>query len=293
MKLLHERYRIVSHLTEGGQGSLYVVFDQQSASHKMAKLYRHKPSRFLTPFFDADVKSQPVGSILEKVQQKLSWMSPQLRLHNFLKYQYRQLNMLNHSGILFPEEIILKEPYCIIMRLIKGGTLRSVLREKGCLTLEETGFYFAQLANILNYLHSNKVVHRDIKPENILIDSQGSIFLSDFDFAHFKTGWPRDYLLSSHYRNKGTGNYMSPEHLRGAVPHYGMDIYSTATMIYEALSGELPFGKPIKNRDNTKNFRPIKTLNKKQNATILQALDPNPSKRTACILRFYRDLFEA
>ena len=162
MKLLHERYRIVSHMTEGGQGSLYVVFDQQSASHKMAKLYRYKPSRFLTPFVDADIKSKPGSSILEKVQQKLSWMSPQLRLQSFLKYQYRQLNMLNHSGILFPEEIILKEPYCIIMRLIKGGTLRSVLREKGCLTLEETGFYLAQLANILNYLHSNKVGHRDI-----------------------------------------------------------------------------------------------------------------------------------
>ena len=84
---------------------------------------------------------------------------------------------------------------------------------------------------------------------------------------------------------------MSPEHLRGAVPHSGMDIYSTATMIYEALSGELPFGKPIKNRDDTRNFKSIITLNKQQNETILQALNPNPSKRTACILKFYSDLF--
>lgn len=291
MKLLHKRYRIISHVADGGQGSLYVVFDQQAGNHKIAKIYRYKPSRFLTPFFDADVKDRFGGSLIEKLQQKLNWISPQQRLRSFLKYQYRQLSNLQHAGILFPEAIILEEPYCIIMKLVKGGSLRSILEDKNRLSLEQTGFYLAQLANILSYLHAQGVIHRDIKPENILIGSQGEVYLSDFDFAHFSSGWPGDYLLSSHYRNKGTGHYMAPEHLRGARPHPSMDIYSLATMVYEALSGQFPYGKRIEDRDDLNCFKPVDTLNKMQNTALQNALHPSRLKRTTSAIQFYRELF--
>ncbi len=291
MNLLHNRYRIVSHVADGGQGSIYVVFDQNDKNHKVAKIYKHKHSRFLTPFVRESLGEKLAVQLYDTLREKLPWVSSAQRLKGFLERQYGQIDQLHHSGILRPQEVILDEPYCIIMKLVKGGSMRSKLRKKRILSLDELGSYVAQLANILSYLHFRGVVHRDLKPENILIGSEGEIFLSDFDFAHFIQGWPQDLLLSSHYRNKGTANYMAPEHLRGAIPHFGMDVFSLAATAYEALTGEFPFGNQIKHRDSLDFYKPIKTLSDYQNDVFKSALNPDISLRTTCPVSFYRDLY--
>ena len=291
MNLLHNRYRMVSHVADGGQGSIYVVFDQSDKSHKIAKVYKHKHSRFLTPFVRESLGEKIAVEIYDKLREKLPWVTSAQRLKRFLEYQYGHIGRLHHSGILTPQDVILEEPFCIIMKLIKGGSMRSKLRKKGTLNFDELGVYLAQLANILSYLHSIGVVHRDLKPENILIENEGEISISDFDFAHFRQTWPWDLLLSSHYRNKGTANYMSPEHLRGAIPHTGMDVFSLAVTVYEALTGDLPFGNHIKHRDNLDHYKPVKILNERQNDAFRRALNPDRSLRTVCAVDFYKELY--
>ncbi|MEE2923498.1 MAG: serine/threonine-protein kinase [bacterium] len=293
MSLLHNRYRMVSHVADGGQGSIYVVFDQSDKSHKVAKIYKHKHSRFLTPFVRESLGEKIAVELYDKLREKLPWVTSAQRLKRFLERQYGQIGHLHHSGILKPQNVILEEPYCIIMKLIKGGSMRSRLRKKGTLSLDELGVYLAQLANILSYLHSIGVVHRDLKPENILIESEGEISISDFDFAHFRQAWPQDLLLSSHYRNKGTANYMSPEHLRGAIPHHGMDIFSLAVTAYEALTGDLPFGSKIKDRDSLDHYKPVKILNERQNNAFRRARNPDRTERTACAVDFYKELYSS
>ena len=291
MSLLHNRYRMVSHVADGGQGSIYVVFDQNDKNHKVAKIYQHKHSRFLTPFVRESLGEKLAVKLYDKLREKLPWVTSAQRLKGFLEHQYGQIKQLQHAGVLQPQDVILEEPYCIIMKLVKGGSMRSKLRKKRILSLDELGTYMAQLAHILSYLHSRGVVHRDLKPENILIGTEGEVFLSDFDFAHFIQGWPQDLLLSSHYRNKGTANYMAPEHLRGAIPHYGMDVFSLAATAYEALTGEFPFGNQIKHRDSLDYYKPAKTLSAHQNDVFRRALNPDCSLRTSCAVNFYRELY--
>ena len=83
MNLLHNRYRMVSHVADGGQGSIYVVFDQSDKSHKIAKIYKHKHSRFLTPFVRESLGEKIAVEIYDKLREKLPWVTSAQRLKRF------------------------------------------------------------------------------------------------------------------------------------------------------------------------------------------------------------------
>ena len=120
MSLLHNRYRMVSHVADGGQGSIYVVFDQNDNNHKVAKIYQHKHSRFLTPFVRERLGEKLAVKLYDKLREKLPWVTSAQRLRGFLERQYGQIRRLQHAGVLQPQDVILEEPYCIIMKLVKG-----------------------------------------------------------------------------------------------------------------------------------------------------------------------------
>lgn len=124
----------------------------------------------------------------------------------------------------------------LVMRLLKGGTLRQRLTT-GSLTPADLVRILHEVALALDAAHSRGVVHRDIKPSNILFDEQGTAFVADFGVA--KVIDVTIQLTGSSV--VGTPAYMSPEHFTGKGLDGRSDQYSLAVVVYEALTGVLPF----------------------------------------------------
>lgn len=125
----------------------------------------------------------------------------------------------------------------LAMRLLRGGSLKDILREETILPLDSAVRYFKQTAQGLAYAHSKGVIHRDIKPANVLIDENNNAYLSDFGLAK-ATG---DADMTQHDMIVGTIAYMSPEHLRGERLDQRADVYAMGVMLYEMLCGRPPF----------------------------------------------------
>jgi serine/threonine protein kinase len=126
----------------------------------------------------------------------------------------------------------------IVMRYMPGGTLADRL-EKGPLPLTEIDPLFQRIGSALDYAHRSGVVHRDMKPGNILFDSQGEAFLSDFGIAKLAEA---SVAFTGTGSMVGTPAYMSPEQALGEKNVDGRsDIYSLGVVLFEALSGQLPF----------------------------------------------------
>ena len=130
-------------------------------------------------------------------------------------------------------------PY-IVMKLVEGGTLDSFVRE-GALPLPFVSRVLAVIAGALDYAHSQGVIHRDLKPENILFDAEGTLYLGDFGVAHLNEGTD---VVTGRGGFIGTVAYASPEQCRGEALTASSDIYSLGVMLFEMLTGRLPFTGP-------------------------------------------------
>ena len=126
-------------------------------------------------------------------------------------------------------------PY-IVMRYLPGGTLKDALA-KSALLFDEVVRLFQQLGAALDYAHQQGVVHLDIKPSNIMLDSQDSAFLTDFGIARLTNLSDGEDKIAV-----GTPAYMAPENLIvGGEIGPATDVYALGVMLFEALTGELPF----------------------------------------------------
>ena len=123
------------------------------------------------------------------------------------------------------------------------GSLHGLLRQHGALDLSKTLEYMQQAASALDYAHAHAVIHRDLKPANFLLHSDGRLLLSDFGIARLLEGGsnPQDSQLTRAGALLGTPAYMSPEMLRGETIDYRADLYAFGIVLYELLSGQLPF----------------------------------------------------
>ena len=292
MQVFHQQYRVITFVAEGGQGKIFVVEDQVDKTYKVLKLYEYKPSRAMIRYRPGRVEQQPyLGRLVDKVQEVMPYLSANQRLQRFLANHQEKIQSLEHCCILPIEKVILKEPFCFIYPLVRGGTLLAKAQKKRGLNFQEAGVFLAQLANTLDYLHLRKVFHRDIKPDNILVDKRDRIFLTDFDFAHFRVSELYDRMLSKKYCQRGTAYYMSPEHLRGRRPMETSDVYSLATTFYYCLALEYPFGEDLQSREDLKNYKAVKFLNKRQNNVLKGALEPDPKNRIVDAVTFYKELY--
>lgn len=130
-----------------------------------------------------------------------------------------------------------ERPY-LVMELLRGGTLRSLLYERGRgLPVDQALSMFVPLAEGLVHAHEHGVVHRDLKPDNVLIDGEGRLRLMDFGIAKFVDR----RRLTATGACMGTPGYMSPEHMDSATVDHRSDIYSAGVMLYEMISGHIPF----------------------------------------------------
>ena len=125
----------------------------------------------------------------------------------------------------------------LVMRFMDAGTLKEKM-QAGALPINGVDRLFTQLADALEYAHTKGVIHRDLKPSNVLVDARGSVFLTDFGIAK---------LLESSSQFTGTGAmvgtpaYMSPEQAQGTKVDQRTDIYALGIILYEMVTGRVPF----------------------------------------------------
>ncbi len=126
-----------------------------------------------------------------------------------------------------------------VMRYLDAGTLKDKMEAGRPLPFDEIDRIFTQLADALSYAHGHGIVHRDLKPANALIDSQGNVFLTDFGIAKLlESASPR---LTQTDAIMGTPAYISPEQAQGKPVDQRSDIYSLGIILYEMVTGGVPF----------------------------------------------------
>ncbi len=132
-------------------------------------------------------------------------------------------------------------PY-IAMEHVAGRPLEDFIKEGKVFTIDEVVKIGADLAQAVQSLHAQDAIHLDIKPENILVDDQGKITLIDFGLSHHAR-FP-DLLAEEMRKGVGSAPYIAPEQVIGIRSDYRSDIFSIGVILYELLTGELPFGNP-------------------------------------------------
>lgn len=125
----------------------------------------------------------------------------------------------------------------LVMPYIGGGTLQQILRTGGALPPDQVLRYLEQIAAALDYAHARNVAHLDLKPLNLLVHEDGRLLLSDFGLAHLMEQGAIEGSTSLQF---GTPTYMAPEHLQGQ-PERRSDIYALGIMVYQMLTGRVPF----------------------------------------------------
>ncbi|NLY09909.1 MAG: Stk1 family PASTA domain-containing Ser/Thr kinase [Tissierellia bacterium] len=149
---------------------------------------------------------------------------------------------LNHPNIInifdIGEELVEgKTVYYIVMEYVDGWTLKEEIVKKGKLSAQQVVVYGSQIAAALAHAHSHHIIHRDIKPQNIMITKDGIVKLMDFGIA--RTTNSQTMTMTS--EAMGSVHYFSPEQARGQVTDEKTDIYSFGIVLYEMVTGQLPF----------------------------------------------------
>jgi len=154
---------------------------------------------------------------------------------NFKK-EAQAVAMLSHPNIVSIYDVSRSpEMDYIVMELIEGVTLKIYMKTKGALGHKESIHFATQIAKALSHAHSKGIVHRDIKPQNIMIAMDGAVKVADFGIAHLEnTHVPEDTAV-------GSVHYISPEQAKGQNVDARSDIYSLGVVMYEMLTGSLPF----------------------------------------------------
>ena len=129
----------------------------------------------------------------------------------------------------------------LVMPYLTGGSLRDVLARKGALTLQEAVTYIDQAASALDYAHAQGVIHRDLKPANFLLHADGRLVLADFGIARIMAEGSVGVTLTSPGSMLGTPEYMAPEMAQGQTVDYRADIYELGIVLFQMLSGHVPF----------------------------------------------------
>ncbi|GAC1393481.1 MAG: hypothetical protein NVS4B11_15140 [Ktedonobacteraceae bacterium] len=129
----------------------------------------------------------------------------------------------------------------LVMPYLAGGSLRDILIKQGALSLEESAKYIDQAAAALDYAHAQGVVHRDLKPANFLLAADGRLVLADFGIARIMEDTSGGAGLTSTGMIIGTPEYMAPEMVSGEPVDYRADIYELGIVLFQMLSGHVPF----------------------------------------------------
>ncbi len=125
----------------------------------------------------------------------------------------------------------------IVMEYVEGITLKEYIEQQGVIPWKETVHFTTQILRALQHAHDKGIVHRDVKPQNIMLLENGTIKVTDFGIARFSRSETRTMTDSA----IGSVHYISPEQARGDITDDKADIYSVGVVMYEMLTGQVPF----------------------------------------------------
>jgi eukaryotic-like serine/threonine-protein kinase len=204
---LSGRYRLDAQVGAGGMSTVYLAFDQTLERRVAIKLMHREIAS------DSD------------------------QLERFRR-EARAVAQLSHPHIVGVIDAGEDEgrPY-IVFEYVEGETLKERIRRMGRLPMDEAIAYAIEISRALGHAHSHHIVHRDVKPQNVLIDNEGSAKVTDFGIARTldQAG------LTADGRVLGTTDYVSPEQALGHDVNGQSDIYSLGIVLFEMLTGDVPF----------------------------------------------------
>ena len=204
---LSGRYRLDAQIGAGGMSTVYRAFDQTLERQVAIKLMHREIAS------DSD------------------------QLERFRR-EARAVAQLSHPHIVGVIDAGEDEgrPY-IVFEYVEGETLKERIRRMGRLPVDEAVAYAIEIARALGCAHARDIVHRDVKPQNVLLDAEGSAKVTDFGIARSLD----DEGLTADGRVLGTTDYVSPEQALGHEVNGQSDIYSLGVVLYEMLTGDVPF----------------------------------------------------
>lgn len=205
-KILDDRYEIIELIGSGGMANVY-------------KALCHRLNRY-----DA-----------VKIMRDETAANTELRRR--FRAESQAIAMLSHPNIVSVYDVSHNDDVeYIVMELIDGITLKQYLQKKSVLDPAEVLDFTIQTAKALEHAHSKGIIHRDIKPQNIMLLKDGMIKVADFGIASLE-----NTVEENNGETVGSVHYIAPEQARGEAPDARSDIYSLGIVMYEMLTGRLPY----------------------------------------------------
>jgi eukaryotic-like serine/threonine-protein kinase len=262
--LVAGRYRIVGQLGFGGMGVVYRARDEELGQEIALKVLRTE-----------------LGADPEWVER--------FRRELLLAREVTHKNVVRIHDIGESEGLRF-----LTMRLVEGRSLLDVLTEQGRLPVERAVHIFRQVAEALQQAHEAGIVHRDLKPANVLLSPDDTAFLTDFGVARSlgRDGFTRAGAVP------GTLDYLSPEQVAGDPADARSDLYALGILLYEMLTGELPFpqgsraevlAQRIAGRPRDIADAPVR-LPRHVRAIVRRCLERNPGQRHQTVRELLADL---
>ncbi len=202
---------------------------------------------------------------------------------------------LSHPNIVSVYDVGQEEDiHYIVMEYIEGQNLNEIIKERAPLQVEESIRIASQIADALDHAHHNQIIHRDIKPHNILIGRNGRVKVTDFGIARAVTS----ATITQTGSVVGSVHYFSPEHAKGVTTGEKSDLYSLGIVLYQMLTGNLPFlgESPISValKHLQEHFEEPRTINpmipQSVENIILKSMRKNPAERYQSAKEMLRDL---
>lgn len=263
-KMLNNRYEILEKIGNGGMATVYKA--------KCHVLNRYVAIKILKDEFTTD--SEFIKKFNTEAQSAAGLAHPNI---------VQIYDVCNEDNL-----------YYIVMELIQGKTLKEIITEDGILSWKWSVNIAIQIASALETAHKNNIIHRDIKPHNIIITEDGIAKVTDFGIAKAVS----NSTITAFGTTIGSVHYFSPEHARGGFTDAKSDIYSLGIVMYEMLTGRVPFDAdtPVSVALKQVQEEPVDPMNYNENIPIsvnriiLKAMQKDPNLRYQNATEMLKDL---